>query len=391
MIDLNQKDKHKLYFYTEQFTFNQYANKLHRIVYLKIIIVISQFSYFLLGMSLVMSNSALSNDLQTNLSDGKFQNTEIQYKTELSSLWEITKAYLTDNREAATPPFPIPVLPITQQALLDINFDGIIKLGHSSLLLKIDGEFILLDPVFSERAFAVQWVGPKRFHNTPIAIDDLPPIKAVVISHDHYDHLDKAAIKKLAHITDTFITPLKVGNHLRNWGVSDSQIVELNWWQSTSVSSITITAAPSQHFSGRGLFDKDKTLWASWVIEGASSSIFFSGDSGYFNGFKDIGERFGPFDVTLIETGAYNELWSDIHMLPEQSVQAHIDVRGSVMIPIHNSTFDLALHNWNDPLERITQLAVDKYVTLSTPKFGEIINIKAPPLPSYWWEIKHQQ
>lgn len=391
MIDLNQKDKHKLYFYTEQFTFNQYVNKLHRIVYLKIIIVISQFSYFLLGMSLVMSNSALSNDLQTNLSDGKFQNTEIQYKTELSSLWEITKAYLTDNREAATPPFPIPVLPITQQALLDINFDGIIKLGHSSLLLKIDGEFILLDPVFSERAFAVQWVGPKRFHNTPIAIDDLPPIKAVVISHDHYDHLDKAAIKKLAHITDTFITPLKVGNHLRNWGVSDSQIVELNWWQSTSVSSITITAAPSQHFSGRGLFDKDKTLWASWVIEGASSSIFFSGDSGYFNGFKDIGERFGPFDVTLIETGAYNELWSDIHMLPEQSVQAHIDVRGSVMIPIHNSTFDLALHNWNDPLERITQLAVDKYVTLSTPKFGEIINIKAPPLPSYWWEIKHQQ
>lgn len=391
MIDLNQKDKHKLYFYTEQFTFNQYANKLHRIVYLKIIIVISQFSYFLLGMSLVMSNSALSNDLQTNLSDGKFQNTEIQYKTELSSLWEITKAYLTDNREAATPPFPIPVLPITQQALLDINFDGIIKLGHSSLLLKIDGEFILLDPVFSERAFAVQWVGPKRFHNTPIAIDDLPPIKAVVISHDHYDHLDKAAIKKLAHITDTFITPLKVGNHLRNWGVSDSQIVELNWWQSTSVSSITITAAPSQHFSGRGLFDKDKTLWASWVIEGASSSIFFSGDSGYFNGFKDIGERFGPFDVTLIETGAYNELWSDIHMLPEQSVQAHIDVRGSVMIPIHNSTFDLALHNWNDPLERITQLAVDKYVTLSTPKFGEIIKIKAPPLPSYWWEIKHQQ
>ena len=182
-----------------------------------------------------------------------------------------------------------------------------------------------------------------------------------------------------------------MGNHLRSWGVPDSQIVELNWWQSTSVSSTTITAAPSQHFSGRGLFDKDKTLWASWVIKGANSSIFFSGDSGYFNGFKDIGERFGPFDVTLIETGAYNELWSDIHMLPEQSVQAHIDVKGSVMIPIHNSTFDLALHNWSDPLERVTQLAIDKNVTLSTPTFGEIINIKTLPLPSYWWELKHQQ
>ncbi|WP_218418552.1 MBL fold metallo-hydrolase [Alteromonas lipotrueae] len=337
-------------------------------------------NFFTLGFILMISTNALAtNGLQANVSDGKFKNSEIDYKTELSSIWKITKAYLTDDRESAVPDFPIPVIPVTRDALLNLNHDAIIRLGHSSVLLKIDGEFVLLDPVFSERAFAVEWLGPKRFHDTPISIDELPPIKAVIISHDHYDHLDKSAIKKLAHITETFVTPLKVGNHLRKWGVPNEQIVELNWWQSTSVSSMTFTATPSQHFSGRGLFDKDKTLWASWVIKGENTNLFFSGDSGYFGGFKDIGERFGPFDLTLIETGAYNDMWSEIHMLPEQSLQAHIDVKGHIMMPIHNSTFDLALHNWFEPLEKITQLANEKQVTVSTPKFGEVVNINQLP------------
>lgn len=328
----------------------------------------------------MFSSKAFStNSLQATVSNGRFQNTEVAYKTELSSVWSIIKAYIKDDRTAAIPEFPIPVIPVTRDMLLALDHDAIIRLGHSSLLLKIDGEFVLLDPVFSERAFAVQWVGPKRFHDTPISIDELPPIKAVIISHDHYDHLDKAAIKKLTHITEVFVTPLKVGDRLRDWGVPGNQIIELNWWQSTSVSSMKFTATPSQHFSGRGLFDKDKTLWASWVIKGKNANVFFSGDSGYFGGFKEIGERFGPFDITLMETGAYNELWSEIHMLPEQSLQAHIDVKGHIMMPIHNSTFDLALHNWFEPLEEITLLANQKHVTLSTPKFGEVVNINQLP------------
>ena len=330
---------------------------------------------------MISTNALANNGVQATISDGKFQNTEIEYKTELSSIWSFTKAYLTDDRESAVPDFPIPVMPVTRDALLNLDHDAVIRLGHSSLLLKIDGEFVLLDPVFSERAFAVEWLGPKRFHDTPISIDELPFIKTVIISHDHYDHLDKAAIKKLAHITETFVTPLKVGNHLRDWGVPDKQIVELNWWQSTTVSSMTFTATPSQHFSGRGLFDKDKTLWASWVIKGENTNLFFSGDSGYFGGFKEIGERFGPFDLTLMETGAYNHMWTEIHMLPEQSLQAHIDVKGHVMMPIHNSTFDLALHNWFEPLEKITQLANERQITVSTPKFGEVVNINQLPKP----------
>lgn len=164
-----------------------------------------------------------------------------------------------------------------------------------------------------------------------------------------------------------------------------AQIIERDWWRSVRLDSVTMTATPAQHFSGRGLFDRDKTLWASWVIQGQQANIFFSGDSGYFAGFKEIGERYGPFDITLIETGAYNELWSEIHMLPEQSVQAHIDLQGRAMIPIHNSTFDLALHDWYEPLERASVHAEKTGVTLLTPLMGEIVSVQQPAATSAWW------
>lgn len=230
-------------------------------------------------------------------------------------------------------------------------------------------------------------MGPKRFHSAPISINALPHLAAVIISHDHYDHLDKTSIDALKSKTDQFVVPLKVGNHLRHWGVSDNRITELDWWQSVTVNNIDITATPSQHFSGRGLFDRDKTLWASWVINGENANVFYTGDSGYFDGFKDIGEKFGPFDLSLVETGAYNELWSDIHMLPRQSLQAHIDVKARVLMPVHNSTFDLALHNWNEPLVEITQLATKHQIPISTPMFGEVVPIlRAAEAPNkHWW------
>ncbi|MUH72227.1 hydrolase [Psychrosphaera haliotis] len=331
--------------------------------------------------------SACSNLSSNEQAKTKFENTDIKYQNSWSKVWSIAKAYWRDNRTDATPKADIPVLPLSISDLNKTTEDIAVRLGHSTVLLKIDGDFILLDPVFSERVFAVQWLGPKRFHQSPISIKELPPIKAVIISHDHYDHLDKNAIQALAEKTERFVTPLNVGKHLKDWGIDANKVTELNWWETTTIDQIKLTATPSQHFSGRGLFDRDETLWASWVIQGWDSNIFFTGDSGYFAGFKEIGEKYGPFDLTLVETGAYNDLWADIHMLPEQSLQAHIDLKGKAMMPVHNGTFDLSLHNWFEPLEMITNLAIENDVRLITPKFGEIVSIKQPLPSEKWWTL----
>ncbi len=226
----------------------------------------------------------------------------------------------------------------------------------------------------------------KRFHQTPITLEDLPSIDVVVISHDHYDHLDKASIKVLGDKVGTFLVPLKVGQLLVNWGVPKEKVIELDWWESHSVDGIEYTLTPTQHFSGRGLTDRDTTLWGSWVINAQQHKVFFSGDSGYFNGFKEIGEKYGPFDFTMIETGAYNELWSDIHMFPEQSVQAHIDVQGKVMMPIHNSTFDLSMHDWNEPMQRALDISEERGVTLVSPEIGQRLAIAEPQPAKAWWQ-----
>lgn len=329
--------------------------------------------------------SGCAKAFDSNEQTQKFTNSEINYKTSASDFYQMIKAFWNDNRTQATPNFDIPVLPLTADQLNQDQSDTVFRLGHSTILVRIDQDLILFDPVFSDRASPVQWMGPKRFHQPPISIEQLPKIKAVIISHDHYDHLDKKAISALNDKVEYFITPLKVGQHLRDWGVPENKITELDWWQSTQIETLTITATPSQHFSGRGLFDKDETLWASWAIKGWESNIYFSGDSGYFNGFKEIGDRLGPFDLTFIETGAYNKLWPEIHMFPEQSLQAHIDLKGKAMMPIHNGTFDLSLHNWFEPLQRITDLAADQGVNLLTPMFGEAVKVQTPEKTTQWW------
>ena len=211
----------------------------------------------------------------------------------------------------------------------------------------------------------------------------------VFISHDHYDHLDKGTIKAIKAKVAFFIVPLKLGNYLRDWGVNEDNIVELDWWQSIDISGIEFIATPTQHFSGRGLLDRDETLWASWVIRSQTSNIYFSGDSGYFSGFKEIGEKYGAFDITFIETGAYNHLWKEIHMMPQESVQAHIDLKGKVMVPIHNSTFDLAMHDWFEPLDKVSELSKTMGVSLSTPIVGEMIDmLEAPRENPLWHAVK---
>ncbi len=322
--------------------------------------------------------------------DGRFRNA-VPTATSSLGLWASLKLMweFAFNKPAGTVPTqPLPVLPLTRAELLAATEHSAYRLGHSTVLMKLDGGFWLTDPVFGQRASPFAFAGPKRFHAPPIELDALPPIAGVILSHNHYDHLDRATVRRLAERVGVFITPLGVGDLLVRWGVDPAKVRQLDWWQSTQVGNLTLTAAPSQHFSGRGLFDSGRSLWASWAIRDRGLRVFFSGDSGYFDGFKAIGERLGPFDVTLMENGAYDPQWPHVHMLPEQSLQAHLDVRGQAMLPIHNGTFDLALHTWQDPLERISALADAAGVPLLTPKIGERIDLANPASSDErWWEL----
>ncbi|HEX2882530.1 MAG TPA: MBL fold metallo-hydrolase, partial [Polyangiaceae bacterium] len=212
--------------------------------------------------------------------------------------------------------------------------------GHSSLLVEIDGERLLLDPVWGERCSPLRFMGPARFHPAPIALNDLPPVSAVLISHDHYDHLDYPTILQLNALGTRFVVPLGVGAHLEYWGVPTSRIEELEWWQSTKVGSVELVATPARHFSGRSLVmaDRDQTLWSGWAMLGSTHRAYYSGDTALFPTFREIGDRLGPFDASMIEVGAYNQLWADVHLGPEQALEAHAMVRGGVLFPVHWGT-----------------------------------------------------
>ena len=259
-------------------------------------------------------------------------------------------------------------------------------LGHSSLMINIDGYKVLTDPVFSKRLTPI---GPTRFSfspNLPLNLDQLGQVDVVIISHNHYDHLNKASVRRLIPKTRMFIVPLAVGAQLARWGVPRQRIVELDWWEEYRPDdSLKVVAAPARHFSGRGLGDRNKTLWASWVISGPGHKIFFSGDSGYFPGFRRIGEKFGPFDMTFLECGAYDRMWSDIHMLPEETARAHQDLRGDVLLPVHCATFKLAFHPWYEPMERIAAAARESNIRLATPVMGETIRYGGDLPTKKWW------
>jgi L-ascorbate metabolism protein UlaG (beta-lactamase superfamily) len=317
--------------------------------------------------------------------DGKFRNVVPRAAPGFAKTLAISWRFLTEKPDTTVPSAPIPVRRLSAQALAEAPDASLYRLGHSTLLLKLSGEFWLTDPVFSERASPVQWMGPKRFHAPPIGIDDLPPIKGVILSHDHYDHLDHAAILKLAPKVEVFVTPLGVGDRLIAWGVDRAKVRQLDWWQETVVQGVRLAAVPAQHFSGRGLTDSDRTLWASWVILAGDLRLFFSGDTGYHGDFKTIGERYGPFDVAMLETGAYDSQWPDVHMQPEETLQAHRDLKGRWLMPVHNGTFDLAMHAWYEPLARIHALAVAGGIALATPAMGERLSLKQPHAGRRWW------
>ncbi|QSY50354.1 MBL fold metallo-hydrolase [Streptomyces griseocarneus] len=294
-----------------------------------------------------------------NFEGGVFVNPEGARRTPSGSMLKFLPTYFRkEERLRRAPAHAVPVHPTTVADLAVPAASGLrlTWMGHSSVLAEIDGARVLFDPVWSERCSPFAHLGPRRLHPVPVPLAETGPLDAVVISHDHYDHLDMPTVRALARTGTAFVVPLGVGAHLEHWGVPADRVTELDWHESTEVAGLTLTATPARHFCGRALRNTQHTLWASWVVAGPEHRVFHSGDTGYFPGFAGIGAQYGPFDATMVQIGAYSEFWPDIHMTPEEGMRAHTDLQGGdaapgVMLPIHWGTFNLAPHPWEEPAE----------------------------------------
>lgn len=321
--------------------------------------------------------------------DGKFRNPQQRTMASTSTREMLRRQFF--GREQRQPIGPVPVMMRTGRDYATPPASGLRAtwIGWASVLVEIDGRVILTDPIWSERCSPSTLVGPKRFHAPPISLRELPQVDAVVISHDHYDHLDMPTIRFLGSRGTQFFVPLGVGAHLERWGVASNQVHELDWKESVELEGLSITATPSRHYSGRNPRHSNETLWASWVVKGPRHRVFFSGDSGYTDQFRAIGAEHGPFDLTLIKIGASDPTWSEIHMTPEEAVQTHLDVRGRVMLPVHWATFNLAFHAWREPADRAVAAATKAGVTLVVPKPGSFVEPEAAQPPQeVWWALQ---
>lgn len=305
-----------------------------------------------------------------------------------SGYGQMLKSWLLgkEERTPQTPPGPFRAdaaalaVPVPAAAL------RVTWLGHSTVLLEIDGRRVLTDPVWAARASPAQFMGPKRFFAPPLPLDKLPKLDAVLLSHDHYDHLDEATIRVLGRTGVPFFCPLGVGAHLRRWGVPAARITELNWWETAALGpDFMLVATPARHYSGRGLLSRDRTLWASWCLLGPQHKVFFGGDSGPFaEGFRQIGAAYGPFDLTMLEIGAHDAEWADIHMGPAVALAAHRLLGGGPLLPLHWGTFNLAFHGWRAPVQEL-QAAAGAAVPLLLPAPGQRVEVRAVPVDSGWW------
>ncbi|MGW2711768.1 MBL fold metallo-hydrolase [Streptomyces sp. NPDC001356] len=324
---------------------------------------------------------------------GVFQNPGGPARTRpTGSSLDLAKVFLDrDTRPLRAPKGTVPVHPTTFADLAKPPATGLrlTWMGHSSVLAEIDGHRVLFDPVWGERCSPFPFAGPKRLHPVPLPLAALGPVDVVVISHDHYDHLDLPTIKALAGTDTLFAVPLGVGAHLEHWGVRPDRLRELDWHESTRVGGLTLTATPARHFCGRGLRNTQHTLWASWAVAGEEHRIYHSGDTGYFDGFKDIGAAHGPFDATMIQIGAYSEFWPDIHMTPQEGLRAHLDLQGGaphgVLLPIHWGTFNLAPHPWAEPGEWTKEAAEEAGQAVALPRPGEPFEAAGKLPAEAWW------
>src|SRR5262245_57507938 len=321
--------------------------------------------------------------------DGAFVNPlpPAAYTTEY--IWSMFKGQFFGD-EVRIPPAPIPVKRIDAAGLKAAPAAQGLRafwIGHASAYAEIAGVRLLIDPVFSDYAspFAM---GPKRFHPPPIALTDLPPIDAVLITHDHYDHLDMRTVQELARGGARFFVPLGIGAHLERWGIAPDRIHDMEWWQEQTLRGVRIVSTPSRHYSGRRLGDRNATLWTSWSVIGAKHRFYVSGDTGYSDHFRTIGERVGPFDLGFFKVGAYGPgaPWLDIHMSPEDAVRAHRDVRARRLFPVHWGTFNLAFHNWDEPIKRTLAAAQASKLDVVTPRIGEIVEADREFVSTAWWE-----
>ena len=318
--------------------------------------------------------------------NGEFVNlvtTELNYSC--SNMAKMIRDFLTVADISPTQPLPVKFAPNPTRAAAD-SLAYITWYGHSAFLVEIEGKRILLDPMFGPAAAPVGFLSRRYPYEQPLELAQFTAIDAVLISHDHYDHLDYSSIKKLKAQVNHFFVPLGVGAHLRRWDVDAAKITELDWWQSADLAELSLTATPARHFSGRAINDSKKTQWASWVLKSRHNKLYFSGDGGYGEHFAEIGQKYGPFDLTMLECGQYNQNWADIHMMPEQTAQANIDLGGKVMMPIHWGAFDLSLHHWQEPVLRLLAAAQKLEVEVVTPFIGERFAVGRDFPKEKWWE-----
>lgn len=285
-----------------------------------------------------------------------------------------------------TPPGPLPFVRPHETWLRPVETElRVTWLGHSTVLLEMGGRRVLTDPVFGQRASPLRFAGPKRFHPVPAELDELPELDVVLLSHDHYDHLCSPTMRTLAGSTAPIVTSLGVGARLEALGVAAERITELDWHEHTEVGGIRFTATPCQHFSGRSTSDRNHTLWSSWVIESDRQRVFFSGDTGLTTDFIDTGERYGPFDLTLLEIGAFHEAWGDIHLGPENALTVFEMLGGGTLLPVHWGTFNLAMHDWDEPAETLLRLATERSARILTPQIGEVFDPSRLEGATPWW------
>lgn len=317
--------------------------------------------------------------------DGRFHNTRpVGPGLKGNPLPLLGEYFFGDAQRAPTAPLPVLDPRPTWATPADTGL-RVTWLGHSTLLLELDGVRLLTDPVFGDRASPLGFAGPRRFHQTPVRFDELPPLDAVLISHDHYDHLCLPTMKQLARLAAPIVTSLGVGAHLEAWGIDPGRIRELDWGDVAEVKGLRLTATPAQHFSGRGAGDRNATSWASFVLETDRHRVFFSGDTGLTDEFRDVGTRFGRFDLVMLEIGAFHQQWGDIHLGPHNALEAHAMIGSGTLLPIHWGTFNLALHAWSEPAETLVTLGAEKQVHLVTPRLGAAFEPARVETVDPWW------